>query len=452
MMVALAGLLLLLASAAPAPAAATPATPPRGFNSWDAYKQNLNESAAMEIAQSMVELLLPHGYDTLVIDGGWSDAYNHDECGDCVDEYGRAQPSVAKWPSSSGGRGLKPFIDKMHAMGLKVGMHTLQGSITKAALNANSSVLGQPGVTVNHIVGPGCSWQKWGFGVDMSQPAGQAYLNSVYGQYAEWGLDLIKNDCVFAINWGESGSPLIRGVKRAIEQGGHSTVYSLSPGQQSTLAMGENISHVADMFRITGDWHDCGPKDGPWGKLCPSNLTYHFAQAHLFEPLIGTPSYPDLDILSPYNLAADAHDPGFRFQMTLWAIVRSPLFIGLDLRLVEAADLVLLTNKAVLEVNAHSRANRQAVMESGGRYVWVAEAMTSSAARPVLYVALFNNGPREQPVSATLAQLGLGRMATCDVDDLWTGQAAPIHATGGKVTAILAGNTGAELLKFSNCK
>ena len=82
MMVALAGLLLLLASAAPAPAAATPATPPRGFNSWDAYKQNLNESAAMEIAQSMVELLLPHGYDTLVIDGGWSDAYNHDECGD----------------------------------------------------------------------------------------------------------------------------------------------------------------------------------------------------------------------------------------------------------------------------------------------------------------------------------------------------------------------------------
>eukprot|EP01047_Picozoa_sp_COSAG01_P071024 COSAG01_NODE_10921_length_2050_cov_2.561763_1_plen_25_part_10 len=25
----------------------------------------------MEIAQTMVELLLPHGYDTLVIDGGW---------------------------------------------------------------------------------------------------------------------------------------------------------------------------------------------------------------------------------------------------------------------------------------------------------------------------------------------------------------------------------------------
>ena len=65
------------------------ASPPRGFNSWDAYGQSLNESAALEIAQTMVEILLPHGYETLVIDGGWSDAYNHDECGDCVDAYGR---------------------------------------------------------------------------------------------------------------------------------------------------------------------------------------------------------------------------------------------------------------------------------------------------------------------------------------------------------------------------
>lgn len=54
----------------------------------------------------------------------------------------------------------------------------------------------------------------------------------VDGQYAEWGLDLIKNDCVFASNWDESGSPLIRGVKRAIVRGGHPTIYSLSPGDR----------------------------------------------------------------------------------------------------------------------------------------------------------------------------------------------------------------------------
>ena len=60
-----------------------------------------------------------------------------------------------------------------------------------------------------------------------------------------------------------------------------------------------------------------------------------------------------------YNLATDAQDPGFRFQMTLWAIVRSPLFIGLDLRQVNAAGLTLLTNAAVLAVNSRSSGNRQ---------------------------------------------------------------------------------------------
>jgi alpha-galactosidase len=180
------------AAAAAAAVASASATPLRGWNSWDAYKQNLNESAALKIAENMARFLLPHGYDTLVIDGGWSDAYNHDNCTSCVDANGRPQPNVKKWPSSAGGKGLKPFIDKVHAMGLKVGMHTLQGSITRAALNANSRVLGVAGATVNDIVGPGCSWQKWGFGVDLAQhpEAGQQYLDSVYSQYAEWGLDL----------------------------------------------------------------------------------------------------------------------------------------------------------------------------------------------------------------------------------------------------------------------
>ena len=191
---------------------------------------------------------------------------------------------------SAGGRGLKPFIDKVHAMGLKVGMHTLQGSITRAALNADSPVLGAGGATVNDIVGPGCNWQRWGFGVDLAaQPAaGQLYLDSVYSQYAAWGLDLIKNDCVFATNWDISGSPLIRGVKRAITKAGHPTVYSISPGQEATLAEGRNISQVANMYRITGDWHDCA--GGTWGAVGCGNLTTHFTQAHAFETLIGESS------------------------------------------------------------------------------------------------------------------------------------------------------------------
>ena len=137
-------------------------TPPRGWNSWDAYKQSLNETSALAVAENMVKLLLPYGYDTLVIDGGWSDAYTQDACTTCIDDHGRPQPNVVKWPSSAGGSGFKPLIDKIHAMGLKVGIHTLQGSITKASLHANSKILGSAGTTANDIAGPQCSWQPHG--------------------------------------------------------------------------------------------------------------------------------------------------------------------------------------------------------------------------------------------------------------------------------------------------
>ena len=165
---------------------------------------------------------------------GWSDAYNHEDCTDCIDAYGRPQPNLEKWPSAAGGRGLKPFISKVHKMGLKVGMHTLQGSITRAALNARSPVYGAAGTTVNDIAGPGCSWQHYGFGVNLErQPeAGQLFLDSVYRQYAEWGLDLIKNDCMFASNWDISGPTLIQGVKSAIDKAGRPTTYILSPGKK----------------------------------------------------------------------------------------------------------------------------------------------------------------------------------------------------------------------------
>ena len=67
---------------------------------------------------------------------------------------------VSKWPSSAGGKGLKPFIDKVHAMGLRVGLHTERGSISAAAIAARSPVLGGDGATVDQL-----NVSKCGFGI-----------------------------------------------------------------------------------------------------------------------------------------------------------------------------------------------------------------------------------------------------------------------------------------------
>ena len=63
--------------------------------------------------------LLAKGFDTIVIDGGWS------ECGATAtgcDGFGRSLPNPDVWPSSAGGKGFGPLADFVHGLGLKLGV------------------------------------------------------------------------------------------------------------------------------------------------------------------------------------------------------------------------------------------------------------------------------------------------------------------------------------------
>eukprot|EP01043_Picozoa_sp_COSAG02_P019692 COSAG02_NODE_957_length_15660_cov_23.265793_11_plen_135_part_00 len=134
--------------------------------------------------------------------------------------------------------------------------------------------------------------------------------------------------------------------------------------------------------------------------------------------------------------------------MTLWSIVRSPLFIGLDLSGdLEAPDLVQLTNPGVLAVNSHSTNNRQ-VKASAGSYVWAAEQVGDTVG---YYVALLNHGMQAQEVRASFAEIGIaGSPDKCDVVDVWTGRVRGTAAIG--VVAHLPAVTGAELLLLKGCR
>jgi hypothetical protein len=101
------------------------------------------------------------------------------------------------------------------------------------------------------------------YAVNTSHPGAQIWLDSVYGQYAEWGVDLIKNDCIFAINYEEDN---IKGVSAAIAKTGRPTVYSLSPGggdPPTEFAQAKAIANDVNIYRVTGDWHG-------------GDLSYHF--------------------------------------------------------------------------------------------------------------------------------------------------------------------------------
>ena len=90
-----------------------PDIPPRGMNSFDIqYARRTpnstvpvwNETEFRKLAKALASQLLPVGYNTIVIDGGWA--------GDTIDEHGRPTPDLDMWPSARGGKGFKPLAGK----------------------------------------------------------------------------------------------------------------------------------------------------------------------------------------------------------------------------------------------------------------------------------------------------------------------------------------------------
>src|SRR5271168_2938708 len=86
-------------------------TPPMGWNSWDAYAQNITEAQVKENADFMAKNLKQYGWNYVVIDEGWylpdpgpSTEVNK---GFVMDADGRFLPSVSRFPSAAHDVGFK---------------------------------------------------------------------------------------------------------------------------------------------------------------------------------------------------------------------------------------------------------------------------------------------------------------------------------------------------------
>jgi hypothetical protein len=123
--------------------------------------------------------------------------------------------------------------------------------------------------------------------------------------------------------------------------------------------------------------------------------------------------------------------------MTLWAIARSPLIMGGDLRHLDKATLSLLTNREVLAVNQSSTDNQPHFVMDGTR-VWTAKAENGDT-----YLALFNTGKADREVGFRFATLGI---AEAEVADLWSD--ANLGRYDGSFSALLPSH-GAGLYRLA---
>ena len=394
------------------------ATPPMGWNSWDGYGTTIDEKEFRANAEWFAAHLKPFGWQYVTIDMEWfvtnpqpegnskNSKYN-------IDANGRYTPPASRFPSAAGHAGFEPLAQFTHSLGLKFGIHILQG-IPKEAVEKNLPIEGSSFHAADAANKSGtCPWNPDNYDLDASNPAAQAYYDSIARLYASWDVDFIKVDCIASRPY--KGDE-IRMLSTALRKTGRPIVLSLSPGA-APLDKVDEMRKYAQMWRISDDIWDLWHSSVPY----PQGLGDQFANVAKWAGVAQPGHWPDADML-PFGYLGPA--PGWgsprqtrlsyneeRTFMTLWCIFRSPLMVGGRIASADEWTLSLLTNPEVLAVDQHSSDSRP-VISTGKVVVWRSKADRG------YYVAAFNISDSTQKVSYKWSELGIDD-ASHNLRDLW---------------------------------
>jgi alpha-galactosidase len=399
------------------------ATPPMGWNSYNCYGSAVHEDEVKANADYMAQHLKQYGWQYIVVDFLWSyDNPPGSNIGNpfqkrlddgsyipwlTMDKWGRLLPQPNKFPSAFGGNGFKPLGDYIHAKGLKFGIHLMRG-IPRQAVWAKTPVLGADGITADMIADTSsvCPWMNQMYGLNMSKPGAQAYLNSLLKLYVEWGVDFLKVDDLSR----PYSKAEVEGYKKAIDQSGRQIILSLSPGA-TPVAQAAHATQYSNMWRMADDFWD------NWKEIL-AMMNY----AKQWEHIGDAGHWPDCDMLQIGKLSKRGPVGQERYSrftedelythITFWSIYKSPLMIGGNLPENRDLELKLLTNEEVLEVNQQGNHPKQ-LMKTDSSMIWVSQAANSKD----IYVALFNTGNNAANIALNFASLGLKGKPM--VRDLW---------------------------------
>ncbi len=429
-----------------------------GWNSWDAYGLTITEAQFRANVAVLRDKLLPFGWRYAVIDEGWffenpEDRPRPDELRYAIDAHGRYVPVPARFPSAKSDvhviaetRGMppklaatieetsfKPLADWVHAQGLLFGIHIVHG-IPRASVERNLPIADSSFHTADAAdTSDACPWDPTNWGVK-DNAAGQAWYDSLIRQYADWGVDLLKVDCIADRPYKASE---IHQIRRAIDKAGRPMVLSLSPGPTNPEHEAE-VASLANMWRISDDFWDTWAASKS-GQTFPQPLKGQFDRLATWSAFDLKPGqWPDADML-PFGELRPS--PGWgeprhtrltldeeRTVITLWSLAQSPLILGANLTLLDDATLRLLTNREVLAIdqNAVVRGHPLNVDQQGDLRVWQAEAQSVHGGI-VNVVGLFNLGdaPLYVDKSAAAFHFTTKRDSPTNAINVWTGERVP---------------------------
>ena len=391
-------------------------TPPMGWNSWDSYGLTINEQQFRDNVRVEADKLKPFGWTYAVIDEGWflrnpQDRPHPERLQYEIDANGRYIPVPDRFPSallpSGENAGFAALGRWVHAQGLRFGIHIVRG-IPRESVRRNLPIEGS-----SFHVGDAadttdaCPWDPTNWGVKPNA-AGQAWYDALLRQYAAWGVDLLKVDCIADHPY---KADEIRQIHLAIEHSGRPIVLSLSPGPTSP-SHADEVASLSQMWRVSNDVWDVWASDKPFPRSVKAQFPVLAEWASHTKP----GAWPDADML-PFGELRPKPDVGpgprksrlslteERTMLTLWSAARSPLILGANLTLLDEPTLNLITDRDLIRIDQHATASRQ-VLQDGDLIAWTADLPGGERA-----LAIFNLGDTPLLVDRPLAALGLPAQA-----------------------------------------
>ncbi|KAK8022871.1 glycoside hydrolase family 27 protein [Apiospora marii] len=289
-----------------------------GWNNWNSFGCDVSENLLLSTSEQLVSLgLRDLGYQYVVLDDCWQQENGRDQ-------NGKLQPEPSKFPN-----GLKSISGGLHDRGLKFGMYSSAGEMTCARYAGS----------LDHEIEDAES-------------------------FASWGVDMLKYDSCY--HMGRIGTPLIsfnrfKTMSDALQATGRNILLNL-------CSWGEDFVHtwgmsIANSWRISGDIYDaftrpddlcgCDPNvlSDPYciapGTHCSVLFILNRVAAIADRSIPG--GWNDLDMLEVGQ--GGMTDEEYKAHFALWAALKSPLFLGNDIRAMPAAAYSIVNNPAILALS-----------------------------------------------------------------------------------------------------
>nr|WP_239093721.1 cellulose binding domain-containing protein [Actinoplanes abujensis] len=355
-----------------------------GWNSWNTFGCNINETLIRQMADAIVSSGLSDlGYKYVVVDDCW---FNPNR-----DSSGNLQGDPSRFPS-----GMKSLGDYLHGKGLKFGLYEVPGTKTCA-----QGTGGYPGST-----------------------GSQGHEAQDARQFAAWGVDYLKYDYCSGSGTINDQVATFAKMRDALAATGRPIVYSINPNSfHCCTGPQRNWGDVANLWRTTEDitnkW-DTGKTNGyPMGIRNIVDITVPLAG----NARPGAFNDPDMMEVGRTGLT----DTEQRSHFALWAMMASPLIAGNDIRSMSSATQTILKNANLIAINQDSLAVQATqVSNDGSRRVLAKKLANGDVA-----VALFNQSGSATTISTTAAAIGLPG-SSFTLRDVWS------NATGTTTGAISA--------------